>query len=98
VLGPKSRKKLAGVVNSNELVARCGEASRVLEKPPPAAKGSPSARAELGRWSVAELKARQAARWACATARAAAGRQDGPEASKRFAEIFASDRVWQAGK
>jgi hypothetical protein len=98
VLGPKSRKKLAGVVAPNDLVARCAEASRVLDEPPPDAKGSPSAREALGKWSVAQLKARQTARWACATARAAAAREEGPEASRRWAEIAASDRVWQAGK
>ena len=98
VLGPKSKKKVSGVVAASELVARCAEASRILDQPAPAVSGSPSGRAELGKWSVAQLKARQAARWACATARAAVGREAGSEASRHLAEILASDRVWQAGK
>jgi hypothetical protein len=98
VLAPKSRKKIGGAVAVEDLVARCGEASRVLDQPPPGVSGTPGARAALGKWSVEQLKARQAARWACATARAAAGRDRGPEQSRRWAEIAASDRVWQAGK
>ena len=98
VLGPKSRKKIGGVVASEKLVARCSESSRVLDQPAPGVSGSPEGRAALGKWSVAQLKARQAARWACATARAAAGREQGPELSRQWAEIAASDRVWQAGK
>jgi hypothetical protein len=98
VLGPNSKKKFSGEVSSKDLVVSCAEASRALDEPRPEVGGAPSARAALGKWSVAQLKARQAARWACATARAAAGREEGPEASSRSAELRASDRVWQAGK
>jgi hypothetical protein len=40
--------------------------------------------------------ARQGTRWACAIARAAVGRLDGPERDRLWAEITASDPVWQA--
>ena len=42
VLGPKSKKKVSGVVAASELVARCAEASRILDQPAPAVSGSPS--------------------------------------------------------
>jgi hypothetical protein len=96
-LGPKQKKKLTGAVDVNSLVELCEAAARPLGTPPPrAATGVPSARAALGEWSVAQLRARQGARWACATARAAVGRENDPERKSRWAEIGAVDRVWQA--
>jgi hypothetical protein len=96
VLGPKSKKRLAGNVDAKELVARCGEASSsIATAPPTLAAGAPSARALLGRWSVDQLRARQAARWACASARAAAGRQQDSEGNALSTEINALDKVWQ---
>ncbi len=100
VLGPKSKKRLSGAVNGKLLVERCGEASGPLGTTPPTA---PSARSELGKWSVAQLRARQTARWACATARAAAGLLEDPERTRVIGEIDRVDRVWlaaglQAGK
>lgn len=91
VLGPKSKKRLSGDVDAKLLVERCGEASRPLGTAPPAA---PSARSELGKWSVAQLRARQTARWACATARAALGREKEPERTRLSGEIDGVDRVW----
>jgi hypothetical protein len=93
VLGPKSKKRLSGAVDAKALIERCGEASSPLGTTPPTA---PSARSELGKWSVAQLRARQTARWACATARAAAGRDSEPERTRRSREIDGLDRVWQA--
>jgi hypothetical protein len=100
VLLPKSKKRLSGAVDTTALVERCGQASSPLGTAPPTA---PSARSELGKWSVAQLRARQTARWACATARAAVGRENEPERSRRSGEIDRLDRVWlaaglQAGK
>ena len=93
VLGPKSKKRLTGDVDAKLLVERCGLASQPLGTAPPAA---PSARSELGKWSVAQLRAWQAARWACATARAAIGREKEPERTRLGSEIDGLDRVWQA--
>jgi hypothetical protein len=91
VLGPKSKKRLSSEVDVKLLLERCGEASRPLGTAPPTA---PSARSELGKWSVEQLKARQTARWACATARAATGRAEEPERTRLSREIESIDRVW----
>jgi hypothetical protein len=97
VLGPRSKKRLPGSVDLKDLVARCGDASRSLGTAPPAVPaGVPSARALLGQWSVEQLRARQAARWACAAARAAIGREQGPEQNRRWDQISALDKVWQS--
>jgi hypothetical protein len=91
VLGPKSKKRLSGEVDSKLLLERCREASRPLGTAPPP---SPSVRSELGKWSVAQLRARQAARWACATSRAAMGRAEEPERTRLWSEVESVDRVW----
>jgi hypothetical protein len=97
VLGPKGRKRLSGAVVAGDLVSRCREAAGALGATPPApAPSGSSSRTLLGQWSVAQLKARQGTRWACAIARAAAGRLDGPERERLWAEITASDPVWRA--
>ena len=97
VLGPKGRKRLSGAVVASDLVSRCRETAGALGASPPApAPSISSSRTLLGQWSVAQLKARQGTRWACAIARAAVGRLDGPERDRLWAEITASDPVWQA--
>jgi hypothetical protein len=95
-LGARGRKKLGATVEPKKLIALCEAAARPLETPPPRpVAGVPSARAALGEWSVAQLRARQAARWACATARAAIGRENDPERKNLWDEIGTVDRVWQ---
>ena len=95
-LGPKSKKKLGGAVDVKALISGCASRARPLGTPPPRAlPGVPSARAALGEWSVAQLRARQGARWACATARAAVGRENDPDRKSHWTEIGAVDRVWQ---
>jgi hypothetical protein len=92
----KSKKKLAGPKSAKELVADCSVASLPLRAPPPIPPPGPSARALAGQWAVEQLKARQAARWACATARAAIGREEGSERHRLWDQINSLDRVWQA--
>jgi hypothetical protein len=97
VLGPKGRKRLSGAVAAADLVSRCRETAGALGASPPApAPSASSSRTHLGQWSVAQLKARQDTRWACAIARAAVGRLDGPERDRLWAEITASDPIWKA--
>jgi hypothetical protein len=97
VLGPNGRKRLSGADVTADIVSRCREAAGVLGASPPApAPSASSSRTLLGQWSVAQLRARQGTRWACAIARAAVGRLDGPERDRLWAEITASDPVWQA--
>jgi hypothetical protein len=96
VLGAKGRRKVAGDAVTAELVFRCGEAARPLgTEPPRLSAGEPSARARLGEWSVTQLRARQTARWACAAARAAAGRENATERIRWWAELSKVDRVWR---
>jgi hypothetical protein len=97
VLGPKGRKRLSGAVVTSELAFRCREAARALGASPPApAPSASSSRTLLGQWSVAQLRARQGTRWACAIARAAVGRLDGIKRDRVWAEITASDPTWRA--
>jgi hypothetical protein len=96
VLGARDRRKFAGNVVTAELVSRCGEASEPIgTEPPRLSSGEPSARARLGEWSVTQLRARQTARWACAAARAAAGRENATERTRFWAELSKLDRVWR---
>ncbi|HVR18136.1 MAG TPA: hypothetical protein VMS65_00525 [Polyangiaceae bacterium] len=96
VLGPRSRKKFAGPVVTADLVSHCREASEPIgAEPPRLSAGEPNARARLGEWSVAQLRARQTARWACAAARAAAGRENATERTRWWTELSKTDRVWQ---
>jgi hypothetical protein len=96
VLGAKDRRKVAGDAVTAELVSRCDEAARPLgTEPPRLSAGEPSARARLGEWSVTQLRARQTARWACAAARAAAGRENATERIRWWAELSRVDRVWR---
>jgi len=96
VLGARDRRKVTGIVVMPELVSRCGEASGPLgTEPPRLSAGEPSARARLGEWSVTQLRARQTARWACAAARAAAGRENATERTRWWTELSKADRVWR---
>ncbi|HEX6277802.1 MAG TPA: hypothetical protein VFZ53_32390 [Polyangiaceae bacterium] len=95
VLRPNDEKKLSGKLDVAELVARCRETASPLGGEAPRVDGAPSARARLAEWSVAQLRARQTARFACAAARAAAGRQEEAERGRLWAELATADRVWK---
>jgi hypothetical protein len=95
-LRTKSKKKLGGPKSPKELIADCSVTSLPLRSPPPVPPPGSSARALAGQWAVDQLKARQAARWACATARAAIGREEGSERHRLWDQISSLDRVWQA--
>jgi hypothetical protein len=97
VLGPNAKRKITGKVEVSELLSACAEASSSIGSPAPKSDDAASARAKLGEWSVARLRARQAARWACAAARAAAGRQEIAEQERLWVELAKVDRVFKTG-
>jgi hypothetical protein len=95
LLRPNQTKRLSGKAEPGELVARCRETASTLGEEPPHLAGAPSARARLAEWSVARLRTRQRARFACAAARAAVGRQEAAERERLWTELATVDRVWK---
>lgn len=83
VEGPNGRVSLAATADAARLVRRCNELRlEVARGSKPSIPAAASASPLLGSWAVAQLKARQAARIACSTARAASGRLEEPERSR----------------
>jgi hypothetical protein len=77
VRAPSGHAQIHGRLDDSALVARCKDAQeRIASK---TAAPAPSALADRGRWAVARMQERKAARLACASARAAIGRLEEPE-------------------
>jgi hypothetical protein len=77
VRAPRGRLALAGKVDPEALAKRCSLAeARIQSK---TATSPPSAGPERGAWALSLFEARKAARYACARARASAGRLEGAE-------------------
>jgi hypothetical protein len=89
--GPKGRISIAASSDATRLVQRCGELrASITRGQKPAASAAASAGHLLGSWAVTRLKTRQAARIACASARAASGRLDEPERSRLLSSLAGS--------
>ncbi len=88
--GPSGRLKVEGEVDPRALAERCFAALAAAAPDGGRAAGPADAgRAPLGAWAVERLRARKAARLACARAEAATGRLEGPPQSRLWAELEA---------
>jgi hypothetical protein len=80
---PKGRVSIAASTDAVRLVEHCNELrSSVARGRKPTAAAAGSAGPLLGSWAATQLKMRQEARIACASAHAASGRLDEPERSR----------------
>lgn len=92
VESPNGRVSIAATADAARLVQRCNELrSEVARGRKPSIPAAASASPLLGSWAVTQLKARQAARIACSTARAASGRLDEPERSRLLSLVGPAD-------
>jgi hypothetical protein len=95
--GPKGRVSIAASTDPARLVERCNELrSSVARGRKPAAAAAGSAGPVLGSWAATQLKTRQQARMACASARAASGRLDEPERSRLLSLTAGADALGPA--
>jgi hypothetical protein len=95
--GPKGRVSIAASTDATGLVQRCSELrSSITRGHKPAAPAAASAGPLLGSWAVTQLKTRQAARIACASARAASGRLDEPDRSRLLSLAGSTDPAGRA--
>jgi hypothetical protein len=95
--GPKGRVRIAASTDATRLVQRCSELrSSITRGQKPAVPAAASAGPVLGSWAVTQLKARQAARIGCASARAASGRLDEPERSRLLSLAGSTDPAGRA--
>lgn len=90
--GPDGRVSFVASADAERLVAQCTELrARVARGRKPSVPAAASAGPLLSNWAVAQLKARQEARIACATASAASSLRDEPARSRLMSLLGTPD-------